>query len=258
MDIRIKQLVRDNRGVRLAVWLVLAGSAGPLLAVDIAGEIGCHRDSVSDALRAMERDGYTAALGSGRHPRWTLTDKARQLPLPGLELPGGSDYVDAEKFLVTSPVVVVDLDLDRESDEHGESQQQQQPSEAEKFRVTAPRSDLEQVLAELTAAGILEPTRSQLAADLWVTVDRVRRTAKAARRTNGRAGVMVLNLRGHVEPPRDPDEERDVGREWSEYLKRRRHRAMGNQADEDRGRELLRRDGHLDFTGEESDDGDDG
>ena len=62
MDYRLKQLVRDNRGLRLHVWLVLAGSAGPLLAVDIAGEIGCHRDSVIDALRAMERDGYTAAL----------------------------------------------------------------------------------------------------------------------------------------------------------------------------------------------------
>jgi len=93
MDYRIKQLVRDNRGLRLHVWLVLAGSVGPLLAVDIAGEIGCHRDSVSDALRAMESDGYTAALGPGRHPRWVLTDKARQLSLPGLE-----DYVEAEKF----------------------------------------------------------------------------------------------------------------------------------------------------------------
>jgi len=210
MDYRLKQLVRDNRGLRLHVWLVLAGSVGPLLAVDIAGEIGCHRDSVIDALRAMERDGYTAALGPGRHPRWTLTDKARQLPLPGL------DYVEAEKFRLTSPVVAVDLDPAGESD-----QQHQQPSEAEKIRVRAQRPDLDEVLEELTRAGILEPTRSKLAADLWVTVERVRLTAKAARRSKGGPGVIVLNLRGHHEPPRDPDV-RDVGREWSEYLDRRR------------------------------------
>ncbi len=97
IDPRVRQLVRDNRKTRLHVLFVLWASTTPLLAKEIAYEIGCSADAVEDSVGPMEADGYISRIGAGRHPRWWVTDKARQLALPGLLLKN-----EGEKITLTS------------------------------------------------------------------------------------------------------------------------------------------------------------
>ncbi len=84
LDPRVRALVRDNKNTRLHILFVLWGLPGPTSAAEVAAEINCSADTVEDLLPRMEADGYVGRIGPGRHPRWCLTDKAAQLPLPGL------------------------------------------------------------------------------------------------------------------------------------------------------------------------------
>ena len=86
IDPRVQTLVRECRNMQLHVLLVLWASPRPLLAKELAQVINCSTDSIRDALPNLEFNGYVAQFPGGRHPRWWLTDKGRQLVLPGLML----------------------------------------------------------------------------------------------------------------------------------------------------------------------------
>ena len=224
VDPRVKKLVRDNRGLRLHVFVVLLFSPAPLMAKEIASDIGCSADRVEDLLRPMAEDGYTSAVGAGRHPRWTLTDRARQLPLPQLlaldngvataidagpaataigpalaataigeqRAVGEGEFLpladsEGENLPLTSHslFVVVDLDQDRIARED-----QQQQTAALRGKNCPSDSGVPPVNGDYLVfqacaeAGIFGEKRAALLADGWITADRVQRAARQAQAEN--------------------------------------------------------------------------
>ena len=73
----------------LMCLFVLWAKPRPAMVNEIATITGLHRNQISDALNRLKLHGYAAEVGGGRWPHWTLTDRGRQLALPGLTaLPG--------------------------------------------------------------------------------------------------------------------------------------------------------------------------
>jgi hypothetical protein len=258
-DSRVKRLLHDNRGLRLHIWVALFYAIRPLSARDIANDVGCSADRVEDLLDPMAQDGYTASIGSGRHPLWTLTDKARQLPLPSLaalgngvataiDAPGataiahegalaatviGESFPNADEsegqklplegqnFPLTSVVVV---DPDQGSNPFRSQQQQTAPLRG--------KNSPSELLDALRDAGIFGKKRDQLLKDAWVTADRIQRAVRQAKAEgcwDNPTGIAITRLEGHAEPMTDyeidrlenPELEPSVGQQWAALLKRR-------------------------------------
>ena len=141
LDPRVKTLVRDNAGLRLHILFILWAAPAPAAVQDIADTINCSRKSVGDLLPRMEQDGYVARFGAGRHPRWSLTDKAQQLELPGLSF---SSVSNGRNFPITSSsssdlISSSGLKTDQISEEE-ESREESSPQErnaiADDYRLT--------------------------------------------------------------------------------------------------------------------------
>ena len=208
----------------ITVLFALWAAESPPTVNELAAVTRIPRNGVTRALRTL--DGYVVQEAGGRWPRWTLTPRARQMRLPGLLAepatvrPGRQIAESDARWECINPVVVVDQN---QPEQDINQQQQQQPARL-MHAGSASRADLDEVLAALDQAGIAEPTRSRLAADSWVTADRIKRVAERARATGGKTGVIVTQLRAHVEPP-DPigahaqrDDRSNVGYEWQAYL----------------------------------------
>lgn len=236
LDSALKRALRDNKNARLHILVCLLSQAlGPVPiptpASEIASELNLNRDTINDALHAMQHDGYAGKTLGG----WIATTKARQLPLaplflePGMEAPQsgllpesgalfGADrrrkisaFADPMRKISASLVVVDQTDQDQLAD-----QQQQQTPQAENFRIAEEQAagcsaeSREEVRAALKKAGI-KPGRYHRAfmADPWVTVERVRNWQTEARRLieedgaelDNTAGYIIRRLSEHEEPP---------------------------------------------------------
>jgi hypothetical protein len=244
----LKRALRDNKNSRLHILLVLLSQAcGPVPiatpASEIAHELNLNRDTVNDALSAMERDGYVSKVTLG----WIASTKARQLPLSTLFLesgmealqsgllpdPGGDCFAAPGRKISASSVVVVDqIDPNQLADQQ---QQTTHAAEAEKSR----SADREGVRAALKAVGI-KPGRHhrELIADPWVTVERVRHwqietqrmIAEDAAELTNCPGYIIRRLIEHEEPPvlnrpiRDSHvaASHSVAEEWARVLAQRK------------------------------------
>ncbi|HEY4690223.1 MAG TPA: hypothetical protein VIK33_12990 [Anaerolineae bacterium] len=170
---------------------------------------GFNLEAIAEARSVLIGYGLACARPGGRRLR--LTDAAvAQLQLFEVSQIGKPDP--------SAPVVVVDPLLTEITLLQEDQQQQQTVRSGNPIR----RDDMREVLNALAAAAIGEPTRSQLAADAWITADRITRTAAVAKKTGGRTGVIVTNLRAHVEPPESEASQGDVGYQWQRYLDRMR------------------------------------
>jgi len=238
----IQAKAKEPITILFALW---AAERAPTIG-ELSAATRIPRNGVARALR--ELDGYAIQEAGGRWPRWSLTARARQMRLPGLLAEpatvrpgrqiGESDSTDstignsdARQECISPVVVVVDQDL---PEQDINQQQQQQPARL-MHAGSASRADLDEVLAALDLAGIAEPTRSRLAADPWITAQRVKRIAMRAEKTGGKTGAIVTQLRAHVEPPsdidlaraharKDEDDRRNVGYQWQAYLDERKRK----------------------------------
>ena len=68
----------------LMCLFVLWAKPRPAMVNEIATITGLQRNQISGALNRLKLHGYAAEVGGGRWPHWTLTDRGRQLVLPGL------------------------------------------------------------------------------------------------------------------------------------------------------------------------------
>jgi hypothetical protein len=186
IDPRVQTLVRENRNMRLHVLFVLWASPGPLSAIEVARVINCSRDAVDEALPALEFDGYAARFPAGRHACWWVTDKARQLSLPGL-----SSDIDQGKTLVNFSTTTTAL-----SDP---------PDRVKAVAVAKPESGKTRVSKALEnalrAAGIGSNAWAGLAELKHVTPEFVVKHTAYARGRGDSVGLLITRLRcGDVVP----------------------------------------------------------
>jgi hypothetical protein len=87
IDPLVIDIVRNCRNAKLHVLVLLWGATTPVTALDIANAGLMNRDTAGDHLKKLEDDGYATHQGQ----RWFLTNKGRQLPLPGLTLDQNSE-----------------------------------------------------------------------------------------------------------------------------------------------------------------------
>lgn len=209
IDFRVRQLIRDNRGTRLHILMVLWAAARPMVPIDIAGEIGCNPDTVQDALRNMLTDGYVAAFGSpGRKCRWWVTGKAQQLPLNGLLL-----VTKGEKFPLDSTTTTALLD-----------QIEQEAAAVE----VAPKGeklplDLTAVEKALKSAGVGRNMWAELSALPHVTAACVRAHDKYRRSRGESTGMLITRLRAGDAAPKEEektDRQDNVGNKWLRVLRK--------------------------------------
>ena len=86
----------------LMCLFVLWANPQPVTIGDIETITGVCRHTTSEALDRLKLHGYAAEVGGGRWPRWTLTDRGRQLSLPGLNAPGLAES-DGQKMTINAP-----------------------------------------------------------------------------------------------------------------------------------------------------------
>jgi DNA-binding MarR family transcriptional regulator len=153
IDPRVKQLVRENKNTRLHVLIVLWAMEAPSTAADIATEINCSSDTVQAMLPRMESDGYVSRIGAGRHPRWTLTDKARQLHFPNLLQSEGEKITLSPSS--SSDLSVLDSNLIKSDSEEEETEAEKRLKEhiANRYNLTGDK-------------------RADFLADAWATPER--------------------------------------------------------------------------------------
>jgi len=148
---------------------------------------GYDQEGIAKARAALVALGQACAGPGGRGIR--LTDAAgRQYALPGGFMSGSDQPIQEAPTTTTIELLVEEAEKATAGSDH--------PIQRGGANSCSPA-----VPAALAAAGIGEPTRSQLAADPWLTPERVRLTAEAKRRENKGPWAVVLDLRSHVEPP---------------------------------------------------------
>lgn len=191
--------------MRLHVLFVLWASTGPLVAKEIAQEINCCPDAVDQALPQLEFDGYVSRLPGGRHPRWWLTDKARQLSLPGLYVGG-----EVENLNFIAPTTTTAL-LD--------------PLSTPKA-VVAATAEVEKInlnpalAAAIRVTGIGKNMWAELSGYEWVTPAFVRGHDQYRRSRGESTGMLITRLRaGDMVPVEVKKADcRAVADEWQEVL----------------------------------------
>jgi hypothetical protein len=82
MNAAVKQVLRDCPNLRLHVLFALFGFRAPVTASDVAQVIPMDRKVAASHLAGLEADGYVARVSG----RWLLTDKGKQISLPGTGL----------------------------------------------------------------------------------------------------------------------------------------------------------------------------
>jgi DNA-binding Lrp family transcriptional regulator len=212
LDPKVKTLVRDNAGLRLAVLVILWAAAAPATVQDIADVINCSRKSIGEVLPRMEQDGYTARLGAGRHPRWTLTDKAQQLELPGLSSYVNSSVSNGRNFLLASSSSDLDLSLSSLDQIESEEEEEQQREESSPQERAALADDY-----RLTG-----DYRTTVLADAWITRRRFEAwyTHAEANSKRNPAAYAVTCCQNHDEPPAEESSGQQFQRDIERYRRR--------------------------------------
>jgi DNA-binding IscR family transcriptional regulator len=228
IDSRVQTLVRECRNMQLHVLFVLWASTGPMSAKELAQEVNCSPDAVQQALPNLEFNGYVAQFPGGRHPRWWLTDKARQLSLPGLfgksegekiTLEGEKITLEGEKITLSPPTTTTAILPSLSS---ANAVVAVAESEGEKITLTPPAIDAK-LAAAFKAAGIGSNAWPGLAKLAHVTPAYVK-AHDAYRRERGEStGLLITRLRcGDPVPQKASQPGRDVAAEWQKVIDEQR------------------------------------
>lgn len=243
IDPILQRILRDNRGQRLHVLVVLLAAQRPLALIEISETLNTSVRNLTDLMPRLERDGYVYEIGR----RWTATDKARQLPLlnllpapqqgeethqTGLALTQARSQIDGlstgvdnqpekisdqpENFSDRGSVVVVDqAELTGEINNNNNNT-------GKNFRSADETHALRDALS---AAKVYGRRRRDLIADDWVTAERFTAWLEYAGRLDALdnpAGFAILRCLDHIEPPEpeaEPQPQDDVATSWLRLLK---------------------------------------
>ncbi len=80
----IATFLRQVTPLGLSILFVLWAMPRPLYETEIARLIGRERHTLASLIPSLEMFGFVAGVGARPRQRWTLTERARQLLLPGL------------------------------------------------------------------------------------------------------------------------------------------------------------------------------
>ena len=248
IDPILQRTLRDNRGQRLHVLIVLLAASRPLMLNEISETLNTSVRNLTDLMPRLAGDGYVYEINR----RWVATDKARQLALPGLlsaplqseetngsglaliqarqvgaaQLSTGVDNRSekssdrSENFSDHRSVVVVDQAFDQSSTE--ETTTNNSAAAGKNFRSAA---DAQTLRAALTDAKVYGKRRRDLIADDWVTAERFTAWLEYASRLDALdnpAGFAILRCLDHIEPPEpeaEPQPQDDVATSWLRLLK---------------------------------------
>ena len=190
----------------LMCLFVLWAKPQPVMINEIVTITGMYRITISDALNRLKLHGYAAEVGGGRWPRWTLTDRGRQLILPDLA------KSDADLISITAPTTTTALLSSLDS---ARAVVAGAESDAEKISITLNPK----VVAALKAAGIGSNAWPGLAKLEHVTPAYVK-AHDAYRRERGEStGMLITRLRcGDPVPKKEIKRERDVAAAWQKFM----------------------------------------
>ncbi len=249
IDPILQRTLRDNRGQRLHVLVVLLAATRPLMLNEISETLNTSVRNLTDLMPRLAGDGYVYEINH----RWSATDKARQLALPGLlsaplqseetngsglaliqarqasaaQLSTGGDNrseksSDRSENFSDHGSVVVDQAFDQASIEETTTTNNSAPT-GKNFRSAA---DAQTLRDALTAAQIYGKRRRDLIADEWVTAARFTAWldyAGSLDALDNPAGFTILRCLDHIEPPELVEADRpknDVVTAWQRWLKK--------------------------------------
>jgi DNA-binding MarR family transcriptional regulator len=156
IDQTVKRVLRDCPNKRLHVLFCLFAFTPAPTATDIAAEIPMDLGTTNKHLHGLERDGYAAHSGQ----RWFLTDKGRQLPLPGLSLPRQpmelTEQSEGNTLTLASTTTTL-LNLNTDTPIEGEAEQ------SEGKTLTLEQPEVQSALAALHRHNIMGKTADELA-----------------------------------------------------------------------------------------------
>jgi len=251
IDPILQRTLRDNRGQRLHVLVVLLAASRPLMLNEISETLNTSVRNLTDLMPRLAGDGYVYEINH----RWSATDKARQLALPGLlSAPLQSEETSrsglaliqarqvgaaplstpvdnrselfsdrSENFSDHRSVVVVDQAFNQASIENESTTTNNSAATGKNFRSAA---DAQTLRTALTAAKVYGKRRRDLIADDWVTAARFTAWLKYAGSLDALdnpAGFAILRCLDHIEPPEpkaDPQPQDDVATSWLRLLKK--------------------------------------
>ena len=194
----------------LMCLFVLWANPQPVTIGDIETITGVCRHTTSEALDRLKLHGYAAEVGGGRWPRWTLTDRGRQLSLPGLNAPGLAES-DGHFLTITAPTTTTAIlsPLDYVKAAAAES-------DGQKMTINP------KLAAALKAAGIGSNAWPQLAKLEHVTPAYVKAHDAYRRECGESTGLLITRLKcGDPVPEKKRTPVRDgsdVAAAWQKFL----------------------------------------
>lgn len=179
----IRYLDTQLKGAATGVLLFFLMNLGVCFSEDdLQFYTGYSRPTLHRALRSLAR--YELVQQLGERPVWSLTAHIKQLTFVG-----DLAEFDEKKFFSASSSSSTDPDPDKNL-----LTTSTRPPEKNFFR--------EEVAKLLQACGVFAAPAKELAADPWVTEERVRawvRQLRADRRVRSVGAVLYTNLRNHLE-----------------------------------------------------------
>lgn len=251
IDPILQRTLRDNRGQRLHVLIVLLAASRPLMLNEISETLNISGRNLTDLIHRLAGDGYVYEINH----RWSATDKARQLALPGLlsaPLQGEETNVPGLALIQARQAGAVQLssDVDNRSEKSSDRSENfsdhrsvvvvDQASENESTTTTnnsavtgknfRSASDTQALRTALTNANVYGKRRRDLISDDWVTAARFTAWLEYASSLNALdnpVGFAILRCLDHIEPPEPvvaPQPHDDVAISWLRLLNKQPYR----------------------------------